>query len=270
MSRKGRGLAMILKRQDLLNDAGGFADEAALASLANTGAAKQLDPSQWLKDAYNQKDTYNQQATTMLDDREADQQPEDKMATTTLPNPFAATAAPVQPSTNIFNPAGTVNIAPAPIQTPANTAPRLQTQAASAEGGRRLVVGPGISLGGEISTCDVLVIEGAVAATLKDCKQIEISQGGQFKGNAEIDNAIIAGSYEGNLTVRGVLHLAPGARVTGSLRYAQLIVEAGAEINGELQSLHAQTAARPAAAPNGKAQRGGAYYANPAAAGSSF
>lgn len=258
---------MILKRQDLMNESGALRDEAALAALAQTDTMKQLDPSQWRKDSYNLDQSYNSPLhynAGEMNGAVPSQATEDVMATTTLPNPFA-TQSPAQPSANIFNPGGTVSIAPGPIQTPtlptlSATAPRLSTQdAASNDGGRRLVVGAGISLGGEISTCDVLVIEGSVAATLKDCKHIEIAQGGLFKGNAEIDNALIAGNYEGNLVVRGTLHVAPGARITGSVRYAQLIVEAGAEINGEVQSLH--HAPQPVARPNGsaKATRNGTF-----------
>lgn len=256
---------MILKRQDLLNEAGELAHPEALAALAHAGAARHLDPSQWAKPAYTMQET---KAGLDPEYREDFTKPiEGNMPTTTLPNPnpFMGNQnnGPASPATNIFNPAGTVAVAPTPVITPVAVAPRLQTQAASPDSGRRLVVGAGIALGGEISTCDVLVIEGAVQASLKDCKQIEIAQGGLFKGNAEIDNALIAGNYEGNLVVRGLLHLAPTAKFQGSVRYNQLVVEAGAEINGEMQSLQsqAQAPAPRAAANGGKAAR------NTAAAG---
>ncbi len=118
-------------------------------------------------------------------------------------------------------------------------APRLETRPQSGTDGRRLVVGADISLNGEISTCDILVVEGSVQAALKDCKRIEIASGGVFKGNAEIETAIIAGLFEGNLTVRGTLHILPGGKINGSVRYGINQVDAGGEINGEAQSLHA-------------------------------
>ena len=195
--------------------------------------------------------------------------------TTMMPQPasFSPSSTPQNPPANIFN---STNFAPPPAPVAA-VAARLQTRQEPGQPGRRLVVGPDIALQGEISTCDILVVEGTVQASLKDCKQVEIAPGGLFKGNAEIDNAIIAGIYEGNLTVRGRIHIMAGGQILGSLRYGSLQVDAGGEINGDVQSLAAaaqprQAPAQAAAQPRPAGRSGGAYNnlygSNPAAAGS--
>jgi cytoskeletal protein CcmA (bactofilin family) len=103
--------------------------------------------------------------------------------------------------------------------------------------GKRLTVGREICLSGEITACEVLVVEGKVEASLSDSRAIEIAEGGFFKGNAEIDNAEIAGRYEGNLTVRDRLLVRATGKVSGQVRYRRLEVELGGEIMGDLQVL---------------------------------
>lgn len=100
---------------------------------------------------------------------------------------------------------------------------------------RRLIVGRDISLSGEITACDVLVVEGTVEAKLRDGKTIDIAQSGLFKGSVEIDEAEIAGRFEGDLTVRSRLRVRSTGRITGSIRYGELEVEAGGQLIGDVQ-----------------------------------
>jgi cytoskeletal protein CcmA (bactofilin family) len=100
---------------------------------------------------------------------------------------------------------------------------------------RKLTVGKGLSLSGEISSCDVLVVEGKVDAKLTDGKLLEIAETGQFRGDVEIENADIAGRYDGNLTVHGRLTVRGTGRISGMLKYGELEVNAGGQIIGELQ-----------------------------------
>ncbi|MCH2393561.1 bactofilin family protein [Oceanibaculum sp.] len=113
---------------------------------------------------------------------------------------------------------------------------------------RRLTVGREIVLSGDITACEVLVVEGRVDAKLKNCQAIEITPSGVFKGEAEIEEADISGSFEGVLTVRGRLTVRNGGRIQGTVRYGQLEVEAGGEINGDLQSATPAKAEAKAAA----------------------
>jgi cytoskeletal protein CcmA (bactofilin family) len=110
--------------------------------------------------------------------------------------------------------------------------------------GKRLIVGRDISLTGEITACDVLVVEGKVEASLADSRMIEIAESGIFKGQSEIDSAEIAGRYEGNLTVRDRLYVRATGKVVGTVRYGRLEIECGGELVGDVQVL-----TRPVAAP---------------------
>lgn len=116
------------------------------------------------------------------------------------------------------------------------------------EEARRLVVGPGIHLQGNVSSCAHLVVEGRIDATLLTAQRMDVLLGGQFTGVAEVQEAVISGRVDGTLTVHGRLLLRPGARVSGELRYGTLQIEAGAQLHGALTPISALTeAARPAA-----------------------
>ncbi len=114
--------------------------------------------------------------------------------------------------------------------------PRRIAEPAKKEGEtKRLTVGRDIILSGEITSCDVLVVEGRVEATLSNSHAIEISSTGHFKGKAEIDEADISGSFDGTLTVRNRMLVRATGKITGTVRYGQLEVERGGEVTGDVQ-----------------------------------
>jgi len=100
---------------------------------------------------------------------------------------------------------------------------------------RKMTVGKGLSLAGEITSCDVLVVEGKVEAKLSDGKLLEITESGQFRGSVEIENADIAGRFDGTLIVHGRLTVRATGRISGMIKYGELEISAGGQIIGELQ-----------------------------------
>jgi cytoskeletal protein CcmA (bactofilin family) len=117
---------------------------------------------------------------------------------------------------------------------------------------RTLIVGREISLSGEINSCNKLVVEGSVEANLQNCRDVDISETGLFKGSASIDEAEVRGRFEGNLTVRKRLLIRSTGKVTGTIRYGQIEIECGGQISGDIQAqphdeLKAAVPAAPAA-----------------------
>jgi cytoskeletal protein CcmA (bactofilin family) len=101
---------------------------------------------------------------------------------------------------------------------------------------RKLTVGREITLSGEITSCDKLIIEGSVEANLNNCRDVEIAESGLFKGSASIDEAEIHGRFEGNLVVRKRLLINASGRVSGTIRYGQIEIECGGQISGDVQA----------------------------------
>ncbi|MBV8938212.1 MAG: polymer-forming cytoskeletal protein [Alphaproteobacteria bacterium] len=104
---------------------------------------------------------------------------------------------------------------------------------------RMLTVGADILLKGEIATCDRLVIEGKVDATLNDVVTVEIAESGSFKGNATIENAEISGLFEGDLVVRGRLVINATGKVRGKITYGEIEIARGGELTGEIKIISA-------------------------------
>ena len=102
---------------------------------------------------------------------------------------------------------------------------------------RILTVGNDILLKGEIATCDRLVIEGKVDATLKDVHTVEIAEHGSFKGTAEIEDAEISGLFEGDLVVRNRLVIYSSGQVRGKITYGEIEIERGGELTGEIKTV---------------------------------
>jgi cytoskeletal protein CcmA (bactofilin family) len=136
-----------------------------------------------------------------------------------------------QPATH-----GVPNARPPTISMPAAPRPLGATVSTTQGDGKILVVGRAIALSGEIGACDKLIVEGRVSAELHRCRHIEITRTGRFSGVAEVETAEIVGRFDGELTARRVV-VRPSARMSGKIRYGQLIVEPGAQIRGDISPL---------------------------------
>ena len=124
----------------------------------------------------------------------------------------------------------------APMPTSDATLARAPAAMASdiTDSGKRLIVGQGIHMKGEITACDRLIVEGQVEVTLKATRMLEIKPTGHFTGSCEVEEADVSGVYDGNLTVRGRLIVHTGGRVTGDISYGEIELERGAQITGKL------------------------------------
>lgn len=99
---------------------------------------------------------------------------------------------------------------------------------------KKLIVGREIFLSGQITSCDRLIVEGRVEAQLTQSKVIEVTESGYFKGSADIEDADIAGRFEGTLNARGKVQIRATGRLTGQVVYGQIEIESGGEISGEI------------------------------------
>ena len=167
----------------------------------------------------------------------------DKPPEPAFPRPTTE-AKPMQPDL----PRRTVDIptGPAPAAAPSMPGDRpssimtseIPQRASAVVEGKRLIVGQGISLSGEITACDRLVVEGSVQVTLNETRAIEITETGRFtNGKAEVEEAEISGVYEGDLTVRKRLMIRSTGRVQGTVRYGELEIERGGKLSGTVSML---------------------------------
>ena len=142
--------------------------------------------------------------------------------TSALKEPLAMGRAPNQPP---------VSPMPSPIRPPSVRPAREPAER------RTLVVGRGISVQGTVQEAERLVVEGTVEATMIAATELAIAHGGVFKGEVEVEDAEIAGTIDGTLTVRGNLVVRASGRVLGKARCRRLQVEDGGQITGQIEMI---------------------------------
>ena len=120
-----------------------------------------------------------------------------------------------------------------PVELPVTTR-RVERAVPSQPEGKKLIVGRDISLNGQITSCEKLIVEGHVRAELNECREMEITKTGYFKGNAEIENAEVSGHFEGSMIVGDRLFIRATGRVEGDIRYGRLEVECGGKLYGQI------------------------------------
>ena len=150
---------------------------------------------------------------------------------------------PVRPAAGVTMPSPRVPDVVRPGAEPSSAAPSLNQRVDQPVGSRddgvearKLIVGRGISLSGEITSCDRLVIEGSVGANLQNCQHVEITETGVFNGNAAIDDIEVSGRFEGDLVVRKRLLIRASGHVSGTITYGEIEIEAGGKISGAIQA----------------------------------
>ena len=126
-----------------------------------------------------------------------------------------------------------------PLRSAAAPAPRAEAEPQARSGEteadvRTLIIGPGVSVKGEITSCNRLIVEGKIEAKLADCPNVIIKQGGVFNGESTTQDADIQGCFDGNLVVRRRLLVRATGTVAGKIAYGEIEIERGGKISGEI------------------------------------
>jgi cytoskeletal protein CcmA (bactofilin family) len=61
---------------------------------------------------------------------------------------------------------------------------------------RTMIVGPQTSFSGQITSCNRLIVEGAVDAKLDNCQYLITNETGVFEGDVSTENADVHGRFE--------------------------------------------------------------------------
>ena len=113
------------------------------------------------------------------------------------------------------------------------------------------MVGKGISLQGTVTEAEKLIIEGTMESQLLQAQELVISHSGVFKGEVQVEDAEIAGVFDGTLTATGSLTIRATGRVIGTARSRRLSVEDGGQLSGKMEMIteSPSAAAAPRLAP---------------------
>ena len=158
--------------------------------------------------------------------------------------PFRPAAAVVPPAASAAATPAKPTIAPSPAARPTMPTAGRPTGRAEAGEKRVLQLGKGISIQGSVTEAERIVIEGTMESQLLQCQELAISHSGVFKGEVQVEDADIAGVFDGTLTATGSLTIRATGRVLGVARSRRLSVEDGGQLTGRMEML-SETSASP-------------------------
>ena len=151
--------------------------------------------------------------------------------------PFRPAAAVVPPAASAAATSAKPTIAPSPAARPASPTAGRPTGRAEAGEKRVLQLGKGISIQGSVAEAERIVIEGTMESQLLQCQELAISHSGVFKGEVQVEDADIAGVFDGTLNATGSLIIRATGRVLGVARARRLSVEDGGQLTGRMEMI---------------------------------
>ncbi len=170
--------------------------------------------------------------------------------------PARSAEPPARPAEPPAQPVSTPSLPSNPLDIVAPARPKLGQPQTIRSPGRTLIVGRDIALSGEIATCEKLLIEGRVEGEVSDTQRLEIAETGRFKGRAEVLECVVAGACEGELNVAGLLSIRSKGRIKGTVRYAEIEIQRGGRLAGEVDNQAVREVPSPAQAEPESAEAG--------------
>ncbi len=96
------------------------------------------------------------------------------------------------------------------------------------------VIGAGITIEGEVTTDEDVVIHGTIRGKLTTKESISIEEGANVEADITGGPLRIAGSVTGNIHSSDRVDLQAGARVIGNVKAARLTIADGAQFKGNV------------------------------------
>jgi cytoskeletal protein CcmA (bactofilin family) len=118
---------------------------------------------------------------------------------------------------------------------------------ALAQDHKTLLVARDVAISGKVGPCERLLVEGQLEAAVGDCRELEVARNASFKGSISVEDADIAGLFDGEMVVRRRLRVRATGRVRGRISYGHIEIEPGGQIDGEVARLQPVVPQAPSA-----------------------
>jgi cytoskeletal protein CcmA (bactofilin family) len=96
------------------------------------------------------------------------------------------------------------------------------------------VIGAGITVEGEITTEEDLVVAGTVRGKVSAKEAVTIEHGATVEADVVGGSLVVAGALTGNVTVHERVDLQAGARVIGNVKASRVTIADGALLKGNV------------------------------------
>src|SRR5690606_24220127 len=96
------------------------------------------------------------------------------------------------------------------------------------------VIGPSVKIEGDLKGVGNVIVEGFLTGNLSTDKDVTVGDKAEIKANINAQNASIAGTINGSVTINEHLSLKSSALINGDIKTKSISVERGARINGQI------------------------------------
>jgi cytoskeletal protein CcmA (bactofilin family) len=139
--------------------------------------------------------------------------------------------------------------APAAPEPPAEPRPRVEKPTRTSAGGEMANIGKSISIKGDLSGNEDLVVEGSVEGRIElPNNQLTIGANGNVKADVSAKSVVVVGKVAGNVTGVERVQIEATGSVQGDVRTPKLVVQEGATLNGSVEMGPAPTTTATATA----------------------
>ena len=97
------------------------------------------------------------------------------------------------------------------------------------------VIAKGTVIEGKFTCSENVRLDGTIIGEVRVEKKLVMGDTGFIQGNTIAQNSAIKGKIKGDIVVRELLHLLDTARIEGTVKSRSLIVDEGAQHNGNCQ-----------------------------------
>ncbi len=95
------------------------------------------------------------------------------------------------------------------------------------------VIAQGTVIEGKFKSTEDVRLDGLILGEVYAKKRLVMGETGRIEGNVKCNESAIQGKIEGELSVRGLLHLLSTAFIKGKIKAKKMIVDEGAAYSGE-------------------------------------
>jgi cytoskeletal protein CcmA (bactofilin family) len=96
------------------------------------------------------------------------------------------------------------------------------------------LIGQGITVEGEITADDEVVVQGTVRGRINGRETVVVEQGAVVEADVTAANIVVGGQVTGNVTVADRIDLQTGGRLVGDVKAARITIADGASFKGNV------------------------------------